>query len=319
MSQPPVHDPLPIVVETQDGVKRRLLHVELCKLIARLGAEGDHFAIAQRIPADDRFYMQTWREGTEPYLVEFRDGGEDRHFYTRIADPGQVAEVFADWAREGVAWRRQPEWERADLSGGPELSAELRESAEEFAGGLINGGFRTYEQVTCDVADFLLAAAERADPDDESTASELAEGVVEGLWERRLAEQAEWPETTDPDRLLAAFDALESQGVVARPDFACCRQCGESEIAGEAAAGSPAAQGYVFFHQQDTARAAEGEGLYLAYGPLPGSPVDTGAVGRRIADALTEAGLPYRWDGSPDQRILVTPLEWRKRLPQRLP
>ncbi|GAA0218950.1 hypothetical protein GCM10010492_16050 [Saccharothrix mutabilis subsp. mutabilis] len=182
------------------------------------------------------------------------------------------------------------------------LPEDVRAEAVEFALELVHGGFRSREEVVGDVLDHV----EEALPESEVTA------LVDRLWAARVAEQAEWPATTDVDRLLAAFEELDVRGVVARADFACCRSCGIAEIGDEA---GPGARGFVFFHQQDTVRAVAGGGLFLAYGSLPGSPDDTAAVGREVAGALRAAGLPVEWDGSPDTRILVEPLDWRLRLP----
>lgn len=65
-------------------------------------------------------------------------------------------------------------------------------------------------------------------------------------------------------------------------------------------------------HQQDTERAAEGDGLYLSYGALEGG--DTESIGHEVVAALTAANLPTEWNGTAAQRILVTPLNWQLRL-----
>ncbi|KAA2261433.1 hypothetical protein F0L68_16730 [Solihabitans fulvus] len=177
---------------------------------------------------------------------------------------------------------------------------------EQFARELVHGGFSTREEIAEDVV-------EHCDPDELSLSAEQAAAMVDRLWQERLAEQAGWPATTEPDRLFEAFEALDANGIVPRADFACCNTCGMAEIGDEAGEG---ARGFVFFHQQDTASAVAGHGLRLAYGSLPGSPLDTRAVGQEVAAALTAAGLPVEWNGSEDRRICVTPIEWRLRLPQ---
>ncbi|MFJ1704677.1 DUF6891 domain-containing protein [Kitasatospora sp. NPDC088346] len=196
--------------------------------------------------------------------------------------------------------------ERADLPTPADLPTATREEAERFAREQIHGGFRTRALLVRDVE-------EHFDPAKEPVTREQAAALVDLLWEERLAEQAAWPATTDADRLLAAFDTLGAAGVTARADFTCCRNCGHSEIDAEAADGD---HGFVFFHQQDTARVAAGGGLWLSYGPLRGSGADAVAVGREIAGVLTAAGLPVEWDGSADTRIRVALPQWHKRLPQ---
>jgi hypothetical protein len=171
--------------------------------------------------------------------------------------------------------------------------------AEEYATTLVRTGFNDRDDVLEAVLDSYESELSEAD----------AEELVDRLWAARLAEQAGWPKTTEVDRLLATFETLDANGIVARADFTCCGNCGHTEIGAEAEDG---ARGYVFFHQQDTERAAEGGGLYLAYGAFGDG--DTVEVGREIVAALTAANLPVVWDGTAGQRILVNPLTWQLRL-----
>lgn len=108
----------------------------------------------------------------------------------------------------------------------------------------------------------------------------------------------------DPERLSRAFIALEATGITARENFACCRTCGQAEIA---AAGSPDARGYVYFHSQCTDSAAVGHGLALLYGGFDGSSDTTASIGREIVAALQETGLSVEWNGDPEQTITIAP------------
>lgn len=171
--------------------------------------------------------------------------------------------------------------------------------AEEYATTLVRTGFNDRDEV-------LEAVLESHE--DELSEQEAAD-LVDRLWAARLAEQATWPETTEVDRLLSVFETLDANGIVARADFACCGNCGHTEIGAEA---GDSARGYVFFHQQDTERAAEGGGLHLAYGTFgDGDPAE---VGREVVAALTAANLPTEWDGTAGRRILVSPLNWQVRI-----
>jgi hypothetical protein len=109
-----------------------------------------------------------------------------------------------------------------------------------------------------------------------------------------------------------AFAALEVQDIVARADFACCANCGHTEIGAEV---RPDSLGYVFFHQQSTEQVVE-HGMLALYCGACGPDRDQDAtVGRKIADALTGAGLPVDWNGDGRTAIRVGPITWRKRLP----
>ncbi|MFD7652383.1 DUF6891 domain-containing protein [Actinosynnema sp. NPDC059797] len=181
----------------------------------------------------------------------------------------------------------------------PDLPADVLEDVEEYARGVVHGGFTPFEEAVRCTADY-----------EERLSEDAARAVVERVWRERAAEQEGWPETTDVDRLLSVFERLEAGGVVARADFTCCQTCGHAEIGDEA---PEDARGYVFFHRQDTEGAVGGDGVWLAYGSFAED--GTEAVGREVAEALAAGGLPVEWDGSVRTRIRVGPMDWRKRLP----
>lgn len=129
------------------------------------------------------------------------------------------------------------------------------------------------------------------------------------------ADQKSWPAHTDCDRLDAALEELEAEGVISRQNFSCCGTCGSAEIWDEIAAveeqGGPA-RGYAFYHMQDTESAAEGGGLYLNYGACAEGEEAAVAIGREIVSRLEEHGLSTDWDGSWAKRIRVD-LDWKRR------
>lgn len=134
------------------------------------------------------------------------------------------------------------------------------------------------------------------------------------LAEHRLA-QSGWPTHTDCDRLDAAFEALETSGIVSRQNFTCCGTCGVAEIGAEiedAEAAGQIVRGYTFYHAQDTEAAVDGGGLYLNYGAVEDDPNAARAIGRAIAAELTAHGLEASWDGDLKRRIAVT-LSWQRR------
>ncbi|MBL9088891.1 MAG: hypothetical protein JNM10_17260 [Planctomycetia bacterium] len=75
-------------------------------------------------------------------------------------------------------------------------------------------------------------------------------------------------------------------------------------------------RGYAYFHQQDTDAAAEGDGLWLAYGRVEddGGLAPDAAVGDEVAAALRAQGLAVDWDGRVETRLHV-PMTWRRRRP----
>jgi hypothetical protein len=61
---------------------------------------------------------------------------------------------------------------------------------------------------------------------------------------------------------------------------------------------------------------AEPDGARASYVELLASRdlVTALAVGRQVVLALSQFGLPARWNDDPESSIEVTPLDWRKRL-----
>lgn len=119
-------------------------------------------------------------------------------------------------------------------------------------------------------------------------------------------------------RLREVFKEVRRKGLIARMNFSCCSSCAGYAISrafGEAAAnGKRLPAGAVFWHQQDNDHFIERGELYLAFGQIShsenGRPdlessMDTAQVGAVLASALERHGVQFRWDGSPDSRIMV--------------
>jgi hypothetical protein len=70
--------------------------------------------------------------------------------------------------------------------------------------------------------------------------------------------------------------------------------------------------GYVFYHSQDTERAAAGGGLFLRFDSVEDDREKKTTVGRLIADTMEQVGLRSDWNSDPETAIHVR-LEWRKR------
>ncbi|SCG68550.1 DUF6891 domain-containing protein [Micromonospora coxensis] len=152
------------------------------------------------------------------------------------------------------------------------------------------------------------------DEDDPERVEATAWPVVVEELTAHLTAQTGWPESTDSDRLTAAFRALDAVGIVARENFACCQNCGLGEIGAEVPQGR-GVRGYAFYHQQDAEHAVEGDALHVAYGSFEGPP--TVELGEEVAAALRAEGLTVDWAGDPNTRIRV-PMSWRRRRVGRL-
>ncbi|MEV5974790.1 hypothetical protein [Streptomyces sp. NPDC051921] len=301
---------LDIAVQTENREKHvRPSEEELAGLVRRLGAEGDRFLILQRIPDLPAVFAQVWHAEGGHYQLEHRAGAPELHFEAKLDAPGRVAEVLAAWARGEEGWDADLAWENMGFPPAPEVPAlpgEIREQLEERVREQLRCGYQDRSRLT------RTAQEEVFSPEEYPVSREQAEALVDRLWLERVEEMAGWEGTTDPERITAAFAALDAAGIVAREHFTCCRNCGTSEIGAEE--GAEHARGFVFFHSQCTEGAANGGPLYLLYGGFDDSADTTAAVGGEVVEALRGQGLTVRWDGDPGQAILVTELDWRRRL-----
>ncbi|MFF5972442.1 DUF6891 domain-containing protein [Streptomyces sp. NPDC012769] len=306
---------LDITVRTENGERHvRPSEEDLAGLVRRIGAEGDRFLIVQRIPDLPAVFAQVWHADGGPYQVEHRAGAPELHYETRLDEPARVAEVLTAWAGAADDWAADGEaagtvWANMGFPpepAVPELPEGIREQLEARVRELLVCGYDDRAGLTETAEDHPVSGDERPVSRQQATA------LVDRLWLERVAETAGWEGTTDPERITAAFAALDGAGIVAREHFTCCRSCGLSEIGSED--GAEGARGFVFFHTQGTEGAASGGPLYLLYGGFDGSEDTTAAVGGEVAEALRGQGLTVEWDGDPGQAVKVTGLDWRKRL-----
>jgi len=130
-----------------------------------------------------------------------------------------------------------------------------------------------------------------------------------------VVEEASWPEHNRTREFLDTFATLSDTGVLALANFACCGTCAHAE--GLDLAVERGARGYVYFHEQDTDRAAEGGGLFLGFGSAPdlasgSSDADRAtydaeceAIAQEAVDLLEGAGFAPHWEGTVQRRIFV--------------
>jgi hypothetical protein len=212
--------------------------------------------------------------------------------------------------------RRLRAWLRSAAGSTPATEADPLAGVREWIDVAITGGFDPYPTIRDSIVE--IAA-------DDGVSPETAERLLQERWDARLAEQQSWTTPSDADRLAAAFEDLNSDGVLARMGFSCCGTCGPGELFEIRDAEDPQ-QSYAYFHVQD----AEGVGdgcVFLGYGSF----VDTRelpdpdrayerlalAVGEQVRSTLTRHGLEVVWDGSLARRIRVELPDWRKPLAPR--
>jgi hypothetical protein len=94
-------------------------------------AERD-YAILER---QAETYLQTAPNGDGAFLLEFRDGSDDRHFQARRPLPiDDVITAFGAYLDRDAGWRSRYEWERLDLTPpAPRPRRERRQTSRERA------------------------------------------------------------------------------------------------------------------------------------------------------------------------------------------
>ena len=133
---------------------------------------------------------------------------------------------------------------------------------------------------------------------------------------RKQAAEATWPQTTDCDRLDAAFETLNVHGIIALQNAGYTLSDGISDVAEVLhTRGREGVQGYCFYHGQDLERAMAGEGIMLAFGSLDDDQTHKLAVGQRVREILESCGFTVQWNGDSETRLNLPGLDWKRRGP----
>ncbi|MET7638178.1 hypothetical protein [Streptomyces sp. NPDC005438] len=278
--------------------------------------EDDEELKVERIPHVPEVYLTVRPTGDDSFEVVRRDGPEHGKARGELPDLAATCELVSDWiahSGDDGAWRQRCAWTPLQEPPAEELEPLDEEAAEQLAEQLplmvLTGFSESYE-----VAEELVELLQEEMDDEEACTISHVLPLVDELWIKRLAEQAEWPEVTEVDRLEEAFEALPDRGVAAETHASCCARCGSGEMAGVAE--DEELEGYVFSHVQGTEGAIEGRGLYLYFGALNRSKEADAEIGRRVVEELRAKGLTVTWDGDPENAIHLPTLEWRNRLPE---
>lgn len=94
--------------------------------------------------------------------------------------------------------------------------------------------------------------------------------------------------------LSRGFASARTRGYVARQNFSCCQGCANAEL-------PEGTEDYVYYHRQDADSLHERE----ARG-RPQVWLSWGGDGEELRRCFMEAGLAVEWNGSSNQRLLVS-------------
>ncbi|WP_433577598.1 hypothetical protein [Nocardia brasiliensis] len=67
------------------------------------------------VERDDQVYMQTYREKTGAFTLEYRDGSAEKHFGTTVLDAATVSALIWDWATDNRDRMQTLPWSRVEL------------------------------------------------------------------------------------------------------------------------------------------------------------------------------------------------------------
>ncbi|HKS57791.1 MAG TPA: hypothetical protein VJS12_21010 [Steroidobacteraceae bacterium] len=144
------------------------------------------------------------------------------------------------------------------------------------------------------------------------------ERVVDSEFAAVARELKSWPAVTDCDKLDAVFARLNERNIIALQNAGYTQSDGHEDVfeAYERHPQKARIAGYCFYHGQDLARAVDGDGLYLAFGPIdPRREESEGpAIGAAIVEELKRAGFEVDWNGTFAKRICVPKLDWKRRV-----
>jgi hypothetical protein len=103
-------------------------------------------------------------------------------------------------------------------------------------------------------------------------------------------------------QLKEAFKRIRKKKLYARMNFLCCSSCASYDLSTKLN-NSNTKLGYAYWHSQDEESLQTHGYLLVGYGAKVKK--DHVKVGQMIVDTLEEMGIPHKWSGDSDERILV--------------
>lgn len=139
---------------------------------------------------------------------------------------------------------------------------------------------------------------------------------IEAEWQSMLNETKTWKSPTDIERLIAAFDELCDQNIIALHNAGYTTSDGEYEVVDverKLQDNGIVSDGYCFYHEQDLSRAIakEDPSLYIGFQKVDNEDDDvTIAVGKKVVEVLKKHQFEVDWNESPTSKILIPNFKW---------
>lgn len=171
----------------------------------------------------------------------------------------------------------------------------------------IKSGFYDKEEIFTNIEDYLYEI-----PFDQ----DWTKKQIDSAYAERLREQESWATVTDFDKLVQAFDKLNSSGIIALHNAGMTKQDGEGdsqEIHEDLLKKRIKTSGFCYYHWQDVERVVEDTHLFIGFGNFNNSDKDALEIGKQVAAILESKGFKLNWNNTVDKRIEITNINWQKR------
>lgn len=173
----------------------------------------------------------------------------------------------------------------------------------------IKSGFSSLE----DIIDDTLEIVEDEGWETEITGEWINEHVTRE-YNKHAEESKTWQKPTDPDRLVAVFNKLRGQKILALHNAGYTQQDAlydVKEVWEDLEDVDVHPVGYCYYHGQDIERAIEDEILCLGfYGKKEKNDKEAIMIGNIVVNALKEAGFEVSWNNTAIKRIEIQNFKW---------
>lgn len=171
----------------------------------------------------------------------------------------------------------------------------------------IKSGFYDKEEIFTNIEDYLYE-----NPFDE----DWTKKQIDSAYAERLKQQTSWATVTDFDKLVQAFDKLNSSGIIALHNAGITKQDGEGdsqEIHEVLLKRGIKTSGFCYYHWQDVERVVDDSHLFIGFGDFNNNDKDALEIGKQVAAILESNGFKLNWNKTVETRIEITNINWRKR------
>ncbi|WCM40951.1 hypothetical protein MG290_08240 [Flavobacterium sp. CBA20B-1] len=175
----------------------------------------------------------------------------------------------------------------------------------------VRSGFYSLEEIQANIIEEI-----EDNGFEDEISEEWAHEQINQEYETLLNESKNWGEDTQTQRLIAAFDELAENKIIALHYAGFTIDDGEYEVVEVERTlidNDEKSEGYCFYHGQDLERAVRGEGLYISFQKVNNeSDAVSKEVAKKIVEVLEKHGLKVDWNGKAATRILLPDFKWEK-------